>query len=295
VKIIMSFLVRVAHIGPVSLGVPLALCLCLALSLLPMSKGVGANDVLDAHAHWRTEVSPLVVRPHAEPEPLGLYYEVSWSQLMQAGTIRIDIEPRGDDWIEASAEARSMGAARLLWPYESRTRTRIASKTLYPSRLEHAQTEHDEKSVYQVRYDRGAVTLESTTRTRDGAESERETRVLPVEQIRDILSTLLFLRQSELKAGERIRLVVQPLESLFLVTFKVIGPESREVLGKTWKTIRLEMSLRGIGEDFALVDDDKLRGATFWLSDDARQVPVEIQADLFIGYVSMRLAGLNAP
>lgn len=291
----MSGLVRVVSMAPESIRIPGALCLCLALSLLPISNGLKAEERQDASALWRAQITPLVVRPHAEPEPLGLYYEVSWSQLMQAGTIRIDIEPRGDDWIEASAEARSMGGARLLWPYESHTEARIAARTLYPVRLEHVQTEHGEQTAYQVRYGAGAVTLESTTQTRDGAQTERDTRPLPVERIRDILSTLLFLRQSELNAGQRIRLLVQPLESLFLVTFKVIGPETREVLGKTWKTIRLEMSLSGIGEDFAPVDDNKLRGATFWLSDDAHQVPVEIQADLFIGYVSMRLAGLDVP
>lgn len=291
----MSGLVRLVSTAPESIGVPGVLCLCLALSLLPISNGLKAVEGQDARVLWREQITPLVVRPHAELKPLGLYYEVSWSQLMQAGTIRIDIEPRGDDWIEASAEARSVGAARLLWSYESRTEVRIAARTLYPVCLEHVQTEHGKQSAYQVRYGAGAVTLESTTQTRDGAQTERDMRPLPVERIRDILSTLLFLRQSELNAGQRIRLVVQPLESLFLVTFRVIGPEMRQVLGKTWKTIRLEMSLSGIGEDFAPVDDNKLRGATLWLSDDAHRVPVEIQADLFIGYVSMRLAGLDAP
>jgi hypothetical protein len=261
--------------------------------------GLAMLDVAETEAatpSWLSRLTPLVRRPDAEIRPLNLGYEVSWSQWVRAGSLQVTFEPkqgRRASRVEARAKVHSLGPVRVFWPYESSTRAEIWRQTLYPARVEHVQIESGERESYQATYRHGSVTVESTLNSSDGRGVARETRTHDLEQIRDVLSTLLFLQQIDLSKRQNITLLVQPLDRLYLVSFTVAGREPRTVFEKTWKTIKLAVEIRRITDALELADYTKLRGATLWLSDDEYRVPVEIQADLIVGFVSMRLRSLG--
>jgi len=256
---------------------------------------IDGSELQAAEPTWSNQITPLARRQDAEIRPVHLLYEVSWSKWLQAGTIRMSFDPQQDAGVQARAKTRSSGPVRAFWPYEGSTRTTISPKTLYPSRFEHAQREHGERAEYRATYRNDRMRVESSLTPTDGRDTEHETRVYELGQIRDILSTLLYLQQTELRDGKDIVLLVQPLDRLYLVTFEVAGSESRTVFERTWKTKKLEIRIRKVTDNFHLAPYTKMRRATIWLSDDAYRVPVEIQADLRIGFVSVRLASLDAP
>ena len=245
---------------------------------------------------WSSWITPLVRRPDAEIRSLKLRYEVSWSQWLKAGRLDVAFDPKHGKQgalVEARARARSLGAARVFWPYESSTHAEIWRRTLYPARFEHEKTESGERERYQATYRDGTMTVDSMLESSDGRGIERETHIQELGEIRDVLSTLLFLQQIDLSQRQSITLLVQPLDRLYLVSFRVAGHESRQVFEKVWKTVKIAVEIRRVTDDLGLGDYTKLRGATLWLSDDAYQIPVEIQADLLVGFVSVRLRHLG--
>lgn len=249
-----------------------------------------------AEPDWSSLITPLKRRPDAEIPSLKLNYEISWSQWLQAGRFDLAFEPKESaraDLVEISAQTRSLGPASMFWPYESSTRAEIRRRTLYPVRFEHVQTKSGERETYRATYRHGVMQVESRRASHDGRAEKHKTRTYEHAQIRDVLSTLLFLQQFDLSRHRQITLLVQPLDRLYLVSFSVVGQESRQVFDKTWKTLRLSVHVRRVTDDFTLTAYDKLSHATLWLSDDAYRIPVEIQADLRLGFASMRLRSLD--
>jgi hypothetical protein len=56
--------------------------------------------------------------------------------------------------------------------------------------------------------------------------------------------------------------------------------------------IKLAVKIRKIDRDtLALSSYKKMKTATIWVSDDAERLPVEMRAEIFIGYMSCRLTG----
>lgn len=258
---------------------------------------IGAHDLAEAGAsatEWSSQITPLVRRPEAEIRPLHLSYDVSWSRWLRAGRLDLAFEPRPgapETVIEASAKARSLGSVRMFWPYASTTRAELSVRTLYPVRVEHIQTERSRHATYRAIYHGGSTTVESEFRPRAGQDVERETHTHADAQIRDVLSMLLFLQQSDLTDRKNLTLLIQPLDRLYLVSFRRIGQERRQVFEKTWSTFKFAIRIQRVTDERELADYTKLHGATLWISDDADQIPVEIQADLQVGFVSVRLRG----
>lgn len=245
---------------------------------------------------WLAQITPLTRRADARIQPLRLVYDVSWSNWLQAGRIRLAFDPTAgkDALIRGQATARSSGAVRAFWPYDSATLAEIAAQTLLPLRVEHVETERGETSAYAAREHNGSLIVRSLPESSDGKEAERQQKAAyPFAPIRGVLSTILYLQQSNLRTNREIVLLVQPKERLYQVSFKYAGQEQREVLGTRWQTTRLEVSIAKITDDFALAPYDQLRKATLWLSNTADQVPVELHADLLVGFISVRLASIE--
>ena len=62
--------------------------------------------------------------------------------------------------------------------------------------------------------------------------------------------------------------------------------------GKSIPCIKLGIQIRKMDrESLALSSYKKMKTATIWVSDDAERLPVEMRAEIFIGYMSCRLTG----
>ncbi|MDA8634751.1 DUF3108 domain-containing protein, partial [Verrucomicrobiales bacterium] len=62
--------------------------------------------------------------------------------------------------------------------------------------------------------------------------------------------------------------------------------ESRKIKGKNYKTIKLAAHIGKINSDLSLKHYDKI---TLWIADDEYRLPLELQSEISLGFVSARL------
>jgi hypothetical protein len=268
----------------------LVIVLLLALAHLAAGPLPTAAEAAPAAPTWSSRITPLPGGPGFVPRSMKLFYQASWSRWLAAGSVQMSFSSRGGR-IEATSETRSKGAVRAIWPYESTTRSRISPATLIPSHMEHVQTERSVRAEYEADYRNGVMRVDSIIEPGGGAAPVRETQTYRLPDIRDLHSALLFLQRADLRPNRSIVLLVQPVDSLYLVSFDVAGRESRKVLSTQWDTIKLNVRIRKVMDDLRLAPFTRMRSASLWLSDDDDRIPLEIEADVFIGFVSVRLVG----
>ena len=82
-------------------------------------------------------------------------------------------------------------------------------------------------------------------------------------------------------------MVVHPFGSPYLARIKVLRREAHRGLN----CLKMDLRLNKIGPDGKLLDYDKMKKATLWLSDDRERLPIEIRSEVFIGDVRAILVG----
>ena len=268
------------------------LLIVLVFSLDPLLADAQAETVQAriAKPTWVSQITPLPASDGSAPRSIKLFYEGSWSRWVQAGSLQMSFF-RSSGSIEATSYMTSRGAVRAIWPFESTTTSQISPRKLIPNHFEHVQTERGASEEYEADYRNGIMRINSIITPGDASKPERESRSYHLEQIRDVHSALLFLQRADLRPNRTVTLLVQPVDSLYLVSLEVAGRERRKVSNKQWNTIKLNVQVRKIRGNLKLAPYTKMRSATLWVSDDHYRIPVEIQTDLFIGFVSVRLVG----
>lgn len=243
-----------------------------------------------AQPEWVSSLSQAVPGRLNVP-PCALDFELGWNNTIKAGTARVTIQEAGDDYWRASAQASSTGLARTLWSYDCTMSSIIRRDTLHPVFMQHSETDRSETCRYRVSFQPRRVITESTVLPRDGVAST-STHVCGFSPVEDLLSIILFVRSLPLADGESITRVVQPWDKPYLTTFEVMGREKMKVGDVDTPCIKLAVRIRKIDRDSLLLSSyKKMKTATIWVSDDEERLPVEMRAEIFIGYMSCRLTG----
>ena len=82
-------------------------------------------------------------------------------------------------------------------------------------------------------------------------------------------------------------MVLHPFASAYLARVKVLRRESHRGLN----CLKMDLKLNKIGQEGKLLEYDKMKKATLWLSDDNERLPIEIRSEVFIGDVRAILVG----
>lgn len=280
------------HLGKVAVAVVAMVCLSGA--------GWGAESKKDKSKSkepppWMKTVT--LVKPGKEPElkPCRMRYSLSWNNLIDAGEVSIEMRSGGKsedasrEVLAGEASARSTGMARLLWAYDCELEARASKVSLRPLWFEHSETENDEKVSYRTEFKPGRVeTLRYGIDSETGKKTSKK-RTFKYGDVYGLLSSILCLRSQALKNGETVVAVVQPFDSPYLVSFNVQGREKRKYRGSKKDTIRLGIEIQKINKDLSLKKYKKMKTATLWVSEDEYRLPLEIRADIFVGYVAATL------
>jgi hypothetical protein len=96
---------------------------------------------------------------------------------------------------------------------------------------------------------------------------------------------MLFIRSQALAQGDAVKLCVYPGGAPFLATATVTGREKLTVAGREWETIKCDLQLSRILDDYTLTEHKKLKKATVWISDDTDRLLLKISADVQVGSV----------
>lgn len=241
---------------------------------------------------WIKSLTPGTAGSQMHVPPCVLTYELGWNKVITAGKATLTVRKAGDYW-RADATAASTGFARTLWKYDCEMTSIMHRDDLRAHFLQHSETDSSETCRYRVSFERRRVLTETLVQPRKG-EPSVSTTLCAYGPMDDLLSVILYVRSLELRNGQIITRVVQPWDKPYLTTFTVMGREALNFGGKSRPCIKVGLQIRKIDRStLALSAYKKMKTATIWVSDDALRVPIEMHADIFIGYMSARLAGIQ--
>jgi hypothetical protein len=248
---------------------------------------------------WLKKITLTKPGKYPQLKSCRLRYSLSWNHLINAGEASIVMrdekksEGPSHNTLLGEASARSSGPARLLWSYNCELKSEVDKTSLRPIWFEHSETENKQTVSYRTDFKAGRVETMRHEADPETGKVKSKKRTFKYANVYDLLSSILCLRSLPLKNGEIITGVIQPFDSPYLVSFEVQGRESRKYQGKKRDTIRLGVKIQKINKDLTLRAYKKMKTATLWVSEDEYRLPLEIRADIFIGYVAATLVERN--
>lgn len=258
-----------------------------AVSLL-----LACAQAADPVPSWVKDLTTARLGPYLTVPPCEVVYELGWNHLLTAGKASLSVREAGEYW-RADATAASTGLARGLWRYDCEMTSIINRQTLQPRFLSHSETDRQETCRYRVAFEPRRVLTETTIMPKKGS-ATTGTTVCPYGPVEDLLSVILYVRSQALTQGQKITRVVQPWDKPYLTTFEVLGREALEIAGKKRPCIKVSVKIRKIDRTtLDLSSYKKMKTSTIWISDDALRLPLEMHAEIFVGYMFARMTGLK--
>jgi hypothetical protein len=211
-----------------------------------------------------------------------LSYDVAWSSYVTAATATIDVSPRQGrgpgGFYDLVAEGRSVGLLDAVYPVYYKAQSHLDARTLRPSTSTFYSDERGQRHLSTTRFT-GPTTIEFEPDTGAG----RETYRVPPES-RDPLSAIHVLRTVPLEAGPVATLSVVDGADIYRTRWQAAGPESISTPAGRFSAWRLTPTLTD--EQGQPITTTRI---TLWLSNDARRLPLRLQAELPIGTFTLTL------
>ncbi len=255
------------------------------LLILVMQVNVTGQD-------WTRELTRGAAGPHVNVPPCEITYELGWNNWISAGKASLAVKEAGGYW-RADATASSTGFARTLWKYDCQMTSVIERGNIRSHYLNHSETDSEENCRYRVAFGPKRVVTETTVTPTKGV--PRTSRAVCAHgPIEDLLSVILYVRSQALAPGQKITRVVQPWDWPYLTTFEVLGRETLNFGGKKRPCIKVAVKIRRIDRStLELSAYKKMKTSTIWISDDELRLPIEMHAEVFVGYMSARMTSLR--
>lgn len=236
----------------------------------------------------RAAVKPPTGPEKAVPFSPGetLSYDVSWSDFLTAGTATVTVRDRRASFGSTAwyivAEGRPTPLLSKLYTLYYKADTLLDTRTLLPQRGSVFSQEGRRQRMKETQFDHAARRAVFQMKTQTTMQEEQR---LNGQATHDPLSAIYALRAMTLAPGASTSFSVADSGELYTVAARVSGRETVQTGAgpvQAWKivpTVRDEQ-----GQPFG-------DGLALWVSDDARRVPVKLQARLPVGAFVLTLAG----
>jgi len=242
---------------------------------------------VDAQAPRPKPSAPAPAAPAAEavrterPVPFlageTLTFDVSWSQYLTAGTATVTVREKrpsfGSTAYYIVAEGRPTPLLSKLYTLYYKADTLLDVFTLLPQRGSVYSEEGSHTRMKATRFDQAArrATYEVKTAT-----VFRKDLALPA-YTQDPLSAIYVIRALPLKLGGTVTMPVADNGTVYRVQVRVVAQEAMATpLGRltAWKIVPTILDAKGkpASEKMGL-----------WISDDARKLPLKMEAELGVG------------
>lgn len=212
-----------------------------------------------------------------------LAYDVSWSSYLTAGTATVTVREKrasyGSQAYHIVAEGRPTPLLSKLYTLYYKADTLLDAYSLLPQRGSVYSEEGSDRRTKTLSFNQGARTAVYEVQTATNV--RRDLKLPPYSQ--DALSAIYVLRALPLKPGASISMPVSDSGRAYRVQVTVGAPEDvKSGIGtvRAWRVTPAIFDERGrpTGRSMAL-----------WMSDDARRLPVKLQADLAVGSFQLTL------
>ena len=239
--------------------------------------------------------SQPVVIPTLQPPPPGfvfpqkqtLTFTVDW-RVFTAGIAVFHLDRQGspqDGTEKITATADTIGAVTMLFPVIDRFQagfdTRTGCSTGFSKQLQEGRRKVS--SELSFNYERGRQTQIAKNLVK-GTQTE-QTAPIPA-CVTDSLSAIFYAASQPMAVGRQIRFPLADSMRTVTVAMKVEAHEEVRTPAGTFQTVKVEPTA-----DEGIV---KNRGQIWvWYTDDARHMPVQIQARLFWGTITFHLQSFD--
>ena len=216
-----------------------------------------------------------------------LKYNVSWSNILTAGTAIMEVKdetmPDGRRVLDFIVTGHSTGLVDRFFPV-----TETASSVFDPLIMQ--SLSYSLKENYGKKKERRRVVVfDHAQRTAISTLNNDPPATVDIpEQVQDGLSSLYYLRtRGDLETGRTIVIDVLDSEKNWSVEFQVLGREKLKTPLGEFSTIKVRIypKYKGVFQN---------KGEVFiWLTDDSRKVPVLIKSKLKVGAFVLTLAEMK--
>lgn len=218
-----------------------------------------------------------------------LTFDVAWSGYLIAGSAVSRVVEKRPSYNSSAyylvADGRPLPIIARLYPLYYKMDALFDSFTSLSQRTSLYQEEGAQKRYLSTLFNRPARRAVIERQEEPGAKNEID---VPTDA-QDGLTLLYALRTRAFKAGDRLTYPVVDEGTVYSVTFDVGAPEIVKVPFGPIDAWNLRVSIAGpdkqpVGKNIAV-----------WLSNDARHLPVKLQADLPVGAFVLALRTVESP
>lgn len=235
----------------------------------------------------KAPVVPVVI-PTLQAPPVGFVYPakqtltftVDWGRAFTAASAVFHLEQVGDVQ-KVTASADTIGAVTMLFPVVDRFQAGFDTKTGCSQGFSKQLQEGRRKVTGDLKFDysQGKQTLLEKNLVK-GTQKE-QTASIP-SCVTDSLSAIFYAASQPMVVGGTVKFPLADSMRTVTVVMKVEAKEEIKTPAGTFQTVRVQPTA-----DEGVV---KNRGHIWiWYTDDARHMPVQIRAHLFLGTITAHL------
>lgn len=241
---------------------------------------------------WESQLTDAPLGPHRDVPPCEIVFDIGWNRIISAGRISVSVDRSGRFW-RAHASGGSTGLARKLWRYDLEMNSSVDQATLHSRHTTLSETDSEETCRYDVAFEPHRVVTETTIDPHQGP-SHTAVNALPYGPVDDLLGVILYVRSLDLRPGQQITRIVQPWDRPYVAKFDVQGRQTLNFGGKKTPCIKIGVQVQKIDRNtLEMKSYGKVKKATIWLSDDELRMPIEMRAEIWIGYISASMVSLK--
>lgn len=221
--------------------------------------------------------APRTERPVPFKTGEALSYDVSWSTYLTAGTVTVSVREKRPSFASIAyyivAEGRPTPLLSKLYTLYYKADTLLDAYTLLPQRGSLYSEEGRRRRMKATRFDHVTRTaqFEMTTAT----VVKKELPLPPYAQ--DPLSAVYVIRALPLREGLTLTMPVVDGDDVYRMHVAVTGHETVTTpLGQflAWKVTPVVLNAHGAPQGL---------GLSLWISDDARRLPLRMEAEMPVG------------
>ena len=259
-----------------------------AVALLPLLSAA----VLSAQLLGTRPASPPVIIPTLQPPPpnfpfpqhLTLTYAVDW-RVFTAGTAVFQLDQQGTTE-RITATADTIGATTMLFPvidkFQSGFDTRTGCSTGFSKQIQEGRRKVSSDLTFDYAHGRQNQTERNLVK---GTQKQLSANVPAC--VTDSLSGIFYAASQPLVVGAKFGFPLADAMRTVTVTMKVEAKEEIKTPAGTFQTIRVQPTAEeGVVRNRGTIH--------IWYTDDARHMPVQIQAKLFWGTIIFHLQSFEA-
>ncbi len=238
----------------------------------------------------RTPLAPIVIPTLQPPPPQFTYpqretltFTVDW-RVFTAGTAVFQMEQQGKH-MNVSATADSVGAVTMLFPvvdkFQSGFDTATGCSTGFSKQLQEGRRKISSELSFDYAHGKQNQIQRNLVK---GTQTTQQANVPAC--VTDSLSAIFYAASQQMVVGQRIGFPLADSMRTVTVYMKVEGKEEVKTPAGTFQTVRVQPT----AEEGVVRNRGTIR---IWYTDDARHMPVQIQAKLFWGTITFRLQSVD--